>query len=171
MLLELGSGEGRDTLYFARAGLHVTALDYSTVAISSLSAAAERAGLQLHVRQHDVKQPLPFPDATFDACYSHMLFCMALTAADLENLTAEVRRVLRAGGLAIYTARTTEDPDYGLGTHHGDNLYEDEGFIVHFFDDALVHRLATGFDLLGVTRFEEGSLPRRLVRVTMRKPR
>ena len=49
-------------------------------------------------------------------------------------------------------------------------MYESNGFAVHFFSRDLVERLARGFDLLDVTEFEEGELPRRLYRVTQRKP-
>ena len=66
--------------------------------------------------------------------------------------------------------RHTGDAHYGTGTPRGDDMYEHGGFIVHFFDDRLVQRLTTGFDLLDVTEFTEGDLPRRLWRVTMRKP-
>ena len=49
-------------------------------------------------------------------------------------------------------------------------MYEHGGFFVHFFDRALIDRLAVGFDLIDVTDFTEGELPRRLARVTMRVP-
>ena len=99
-----------------------------------------------------------------------MLYCMALPTPRLEALSAEVRRVLRPGGLQIYTVRSTADPDCGAGTSHGDDMYEAGGFVVHFFSRDLVERLARGFDLLDITELEEGSLPRRLFRVTQRKP-
>jgi hypothetical protein len=35
------------------------------------------------VARHDIRQPLPLPDACIDASYSHMLFCMALTTSEL----------------------------------------------------------------------------------------
>jgi hypothetical protein len=57
------------------------------------------------------------------------------------------------------------DAHYGTGTSHGDSMFENGGFIVHFFDRALVDRLATGFTLLDLSAFEEGSLPRRLWRI------
>ena len=37
------------------------------------------------------------------------------------------------------------------------------------FDRALVDRLATGFILLDLSAFEEGDLPRRLWRITLRR--
>jgi SAM-dependent methyltransferase len=170
-LLELGAGQGRDTLAFLRAGLTVTALDYAAGAVARLQRAAGSAGLanRLTTLMHDVREPLPLADGSFDAVYSHMLFNMALTTAQLEMLNGEVHRVLRPGGLHIYTVRHTGDAHYGAGTSHGDSMFENGGFIVHFFDRALVDRLATGFTLLDLTPFEEGGLPRRLWRITLRR--
>ncbi|GAC1610994.1 MAG: class I SAM-dependent methyltransferase [Mycobacteriales bacterium] len=170
-VLELGSGQGRDTLAFLRAGLGVTALDYAATPLASI---AEAAGAELSQRLdtlvHDVRQPLPFAEASFDACYSHMLFTMALSTDELVALAGEIGRVLRPGGLCVYTVRHTADAHYSAGRDLGDNLYENGGFVVHFFDRPLVDRLADGFHLDDVTAFEEGGLPRRLWRVTMRRP-
>ncbi len=99
-----------------------------------------------------------------------MLFTMALSTDELAALASEVHRVLRPGGLCIYTVRHTGDAHYGAGLDLGDNLYENGGFVVHFFDRALVERLAEGFELQDVTAFEEGGLPRRLWRVSMSRP-
>jgi len=170
--LELGAGQGRDSLHFARSGLRVEALDFAASGVVAICEKARAAGLEhlLVAAVHDCGEALPYADASFDACYSHMLYCMALPTLRLEALSAEVRRVLRPGGLQIYTVRSTADPDYGSGTSHGDDMYEAGGFVVHYFSRDLVERLARGFDLLDVTEFEEGELPRRLFRVTQRKP-
>jgi SAM-dependent methyltransferase len=171
-VLELGAGQGRDTLYLARQGLHLTALDIAPGTSETISAKARAAGLasSVNVARHDMREPLPLPDDSIDASYSHMPFCMALTTGELERLAGELRRVLCPGGLVVYTARTTADAHYGTGTPRGDDMYERGGFIVHFFDRALIDRLAVGFDLIDVTDFTEGELPRRLARVIMRVP-
>jgi SAM-dependent methyltransferase len=170
-VLELGAGQGRDTIFFAQQRLRVHALDYADTALEQLRAKAEAAGLAdlLTASRHDVREPLPFADGCFDACYAHMLFCMALATPELERLATEARRVLRPRGLCVYTVRTTADAHYGAGIARGDDMYESGGFVVHFFDRALVDRLASGYELLEVTEFEEGPLPRRLFRVTLRK--
>lgn len=170
-LLELGAGQGRDTLAFLHAGLIVTALDYTVGTLARLHQVATDAGQasRLTTVAHDVREPLPLSDHGFDAVYSHMLFNMALTTAQLETLSGEVHRVLRPGGLHIYTVRHTGDAHCGAGTSHGDSMFGNGGFIVHFFDRALVDRLAGGFTLLDLTSFEEGGLPRRLWRITLRR--
>ena len=169
-VVELGAGQGRDTLELLRAGLDVHALDYASGALGSIvDIAGPGLGGRLLTTPHDVRRPLPFTSGYFDACYSHMLFTMALTTAELEALSREVHRVLRPGGLCVYTVRHIGDAHYKAGTFLGDNLFENGGFVVHFFDRALVERLATGFDIEDIADFEEGALPRRLWRVTMRR--
>jgi SAM-dependent methyltransferase len=172
-VLELGGGQGRDTLFLASRGFRVHTLDFASAGVEAIRQNAAEAGLKDRVlaTRHDVRDPLPVPPDTFDACFSHMLFSMALTTAELVALARDVLRVLRPGGLCVYTARNTHDPDFGVGVHHGEGLYEDEGFIVHFFDRAKVDLLAEGYEVLKVEEFEEGPLPRRLFRVVLRKPK
>lgn len=170
-LLELGAGQGRDTIFFARRGFAVHALDFADSGLQAIVHKAAGAGLadRVHVVQHDVRDPLPFADGSFTACFSHMLYCMALSEAELAALTAEIHRVLRPRGWNVYTARTIADPDYGRGTYRGERLYELDGFTVQFFDRDTVERLADGFEITTVDEFEEGPLPRRLYRVELRK--
>jgi SAM-dependent methyltransferase len=171
-LLELGAGQGRDTFAFLAAGFDVTATDYASDGLNKLyeRALTSSAAGRLHLKAHDVRHPLPWPDGRFDAVYSHMLFNMALSTPELDALTDEVRRVLRPDGLHVYTVRHVGDAHFGAGMAHGDGMFENGGFIVHFFDRALVDRLASGFSLLDVHEFQEGELPRKLWRLTLRKP-
>ena len=170
-LLELGAGQGRDTLLYLRAGLRVTAADYADSGLQQVRAQAAAEGLpdRLATVLADVRERLPLDDASFDAVYAHMLFCMSLTTPEIESLMSEVRRVLRPGGLAVYTVRNTSDAHFGAGVGHGDDRWEMGGFVVHFFDRALIDRLAKGWEVLGIAEYEEGRLPRRLFGVTMRK--
>jgi len=48
-------------------------------------------------------------------------------------------------------------------------MWEVGGFIVHFFNREKVVHLAKGFEIVGMDEFEEGGLPRKLLRVTLRK--
>lgn len=170
-ILELGAGQGRDTIFFAQQGFHVHALEYTALGVETITKKAETLGLShlITVIQHDARNPFPFEDKNIDACYSHMLFCMAFTTKELENLSAEIRRVLKDGGLNVYTVRNTDDKHYGTGIHRGEDMYEVNGFIVHFFSKEKVEHLAKGYEIVEITRLQEGPLPRELFMVTLKK--
>lgn len=54
-ILELGSGQGRDSIFFASNGIKVEALDYSTVAIELLGNITRQRRLPISPRLLDVK--------------------------------------------------------------------------------------------------------------------
>jgi len=173
-LLELGCGQGRDTLLFLQRGFHVTALDYAETAIRQLQTRADGAGYgsQLTTYTHDAREPLPFPKEKFDACFSHMFFTMALTERELERAFAEVWRVLEPGGLNLYSVRNDHDPHFGKGVHVAEDMWQNPmGFVVHFFSADKVRRLASGYDLLWMREFEDPSPPftKKLYDVALRK--
>jgi len=167
-VVELGAGHGRDALFFAREGFAVHALDFCATALQQLSKVAQALGVCERVKTtlHDVRAPLPLPDTSTDAVFAHMLLCMDLSTEQIHALVGEVSRVLRPGGVFVYTVRHTGDAHYGAGISHGDNIYEHGGFAVHFFTRELVTAIADGWTLVEIHDFEEGHLPRRLWRIT-----
>jgi len=81
-ILELGCGQGRDTLFFVSKGIDATALDFSSIAIKGLiKGANERNFLNnIHASIFDpTNKPIPFSKDEFDAIYSHMFFNMRFT--------------------------------------------------------------------------------------------
>lgn len=171
-ILELGCGQGRDTCFFASKGFNVYSLDYTESGLKAVKEKTENLGLSCSVvtLKHDVRSPFPFENESFDACYSHMLYCMALNTAQLEFLSREILRVLKPGGLNIYTARHQGDAHYGTGSPRGEDMCEIAGgFVVHFFSKEKVEQLVKGYESYEIEEFEEGELPRKLYVVTMRK--
>ena len=170
-IVELGSGLGRDTLFFAKNSINVEALDYSSTAIKIVNKKVTEHKLTNLVSTEifDVRKKLPFENNSIEACFSHMLYCMALTTIELKYLNSEICRILKPNGMNIYTVRSTGDGDYKNGIHIGEDLYENDGFIVHFFSEEKVKQIADGFNILNVEKFEEGKFPRKLFRVTLKK--
>jgi len=170
-IVELGAGLGRDTIFFAKNAIQVEALDYSQKAIGIINNKSKKLNLTHFIKTKiiDIRKKLPFDNSTIDGCFSHMLYCMALSNYDLESLNSEVLRILKPGGINIYTVRNTNDGDYKNGTHIGEDLYENDGFIVHFFTKEKINHLSKGFEILGIEEFEEGNFPRKLFKVTLKK--
>ena len=174
-VVELGCGQGRDTWFFARNGFFVTAMDYSETGICQLRDRTNNMGLGSHVKGqvHDVRDGLPFPDASVDAIYSHMLMCMELSDEDLDLIMKESKRVLRRGGLKIFSVRNDHDPHYGKFDPAGKDMWKNPlGLVVRFYTKAQLEEMAKGWDIVHIKEFEDGSPPftKKLYEVVLRKP-
>ena len=170
-VLEIGAGQGRDTLYLAKQGFKIDSLDYSKKAINDISEKIRKNSLGnlITPKVHDVRLPLPYKDECFEACYSHMLYCMAFSMNEIISLNSDVLRILKKGGLNIFTVRNIFDGDYRNGIHRDEDLYENDGFIVHFFSIDKIKRLLDGFELIKIDNFNEGKFPRKLYKVVLKK--
>ena len=170
-IIELGAGLGRDSIFFAKNNIKIQALDYSSSGIEIINHKINKDNLKnfISTKLFDVREKLPFEDNSIDGCYSHMLYCMALTTEDLEKLNNEIHRILKPNGLNIYTVRHTNDGDYKNGKHIGEDLYENDGFIVHYFSQEKVNTLLNGFENIALEKFEEGTFPRKLFFVVNKK--
>jgi len=170
-ILELGAGLGRDTIFFAQNGIYVHAIDYSLSATNIIKKRSKENNLEefIKVQNYDIRQKLNFDNQSFQACYSHMLFCMAFTNQNLKDLNKEIGRILIKGGINIYTVRNQTDGDFKKGIHRGEDMYEMNGFIVHYFSENKVKKLLEGFINLNIKNFDEGNFPRKLFLVINKK--
>ena len=170
-IIELGAGLGRDTIFFAQNGIYVHAIDYSLSATNIIKKRSKENNLDalIKVENHDIRKKLNCDNENFQACYSHMLFCMALTNQDLKDLNQEILRVLKKDGFNIYTVRNHMDGDFKKGTHRGEDMYEMNGFIVHYFSENKIKNLLVGFINISIENFDEGSFPRKLSLVINKK--
>lgn len=95
-LLDLGCGTGRHALRLAAAGARVTALDFSA---GMLARARARHGAErVRFLCHDLSEPLPFAEASFDRAVAGLVL---EHLPDLAGFFGEIRRVLRPGGRAL----------------------------------------------------------------------
>ena len=170
-IIELGAGLGRDSIFFAKNNIKTKALDYSDSGIKIINNKIVKNNLSniISTKLFDVRKKLPFKDNSIEGCYSHMLYCIALTTNDLKKLNNEIKRILKPGGINIYTVRHTNDGDFKNGIHVGEDLYENDGFIVHYFSKEKVNSLLDGFNNITLEEFEEGTFPRKLFFVVNEK--
>ncbi|NLI74687.1 MAG: class I SAM-dependent methyltransferase [Euryarchaeota archaeon] len=172
-VLELGCGQGRDTWFFAKNGLRVTALDYSESGVCQMQDKAKEKQMEdiITAKIHDAREPLPFPDNSFDAIFSHMFFTMELTEEEAAKILHECRRVLRSGGLNIYSVRNNHDPHYGKFEKMGKDMWKNPGgFVVHFYNEETLRQLSADYDVLWIKEFDEptNTYTRKLYEVVLR---
>jgi SAM-dependent methyltransferase len=160
-ILELGCGQGRDTLFFASKGIEITALDYSSVAIDGLIKRAKERNLlsNIHTSIFDARSnnTIPFNNNEFDAVYSHMFFNMRFKWEQLRFMFQEIRRVLKHDGFNFFSVRNHNDKSYGQGKKIDNDIYDISGFQIRFFTKQHVSALVKGegFEILDTKEIYE----------------
>ena len=141
-VLELGCGTGNDAARLAAASFSVTAIDLSGEAIGR---ALARFGSVARFVKADMTRRLPFPDGDFDAVMSNV--AMHMFPDDVTRAVfAEVRRLVRPGGLFVFHVNALEDRPLRARTLPArelapDYVVEESGQTMHFFSEAYLREL------------------------------
>jgi SAM-dependent methyltransferase len=108
-VLDLATGTGITAIAARERGAKVTAVDLTPELLAVARAKAAAEGFDdIEFREADI-EALPFPDASFDVVLST---CGHMFAPDQPKVAAELARVTRPGGRAVFLAWT---PEGGLG--------------------------------------------------------
>ena len=111
--LDVGCGNGRNSLYLAELGLQVEAIDFSPAAIAETRTRAAQAGLlgSIRAQEHNVEQDLPFEPESFDLCLDFHVYCHIAIRDQLDYIK-ELWRITRVGGYAIVAMFSPQDEYY-----------------------------------------------------------
>ena len=122
-IIELGSGNGRDSIYFAKCNHNVIAIDQSTVALN-----IEKKNLPNNISNNLIGKADDFITEDYsiygdiDIFYSR--FTIHAIGKDEEQIIIQkVYNHLNQGGLFCIEVRTTKDSLFGIGKYMGDNTY------------------------------------------------
>ncbi len=107
--LDMGTGPGHDAVYLIQQGFNVIGIDISPAAIALARETASAAGVFGFFQIGDIRQ-IPVEDQFIDFAYDRGCFHV-LSPEDRPQAIAEVKRVLRAGGL--YGLRVFSDQEPG----------------------------------------------------------
>ena len=100
-VLDAGCGDGRNLVYFLRAGFTCYGVDADASAVAAVQRLASELAPDLpsdHFRQASLEQ-LPYPDASIDAVVCSAVLHFADDAAHFGRMVEELWRVLAPGGL------------------------------------------------------------------------
>lgn len=128
-LLELGCGNGRDSIYFNSKGLNVTAIDASDGAIEMLKAQYQEDNI-CFICDDFVCSSAIF-SGQYDYCYSRFSL-HAINEKQETEVIANVYRVLKAGGEFFIEVRSVKDELFGKGEKVAHNSFIYDGHFRRF---------------------------------------
>jgi SAM-dependent methyltransferase len=107
--LEIGAGTGYFSLNLLQAGVlsEATCTDISPGMVATLTANAERLGLEVRAARADAES-LPFANASFDLVFGHAVLHHL---PDLRRAFTEFHRVLRPGGRILFAGEPSRIGD------------------------------------------------------------
>ena len=130
-VLELGAGEGRNSLFLAGHGLEVTAKDISDVGVDKINKLAEAKGLNIKAEVADVSD-LSL-DNNFDVLISTFML-HHLSRREAIKLIEQMKEHTNVDGLNAITA-FTKNGDFFKRNPETDDFYPEEGELKDIYSD------------------------------------
>ena len=170
MLIDLGCGNGRDSVFFYNNGLKVMAVDSSKSAVESFD-----KSIPIFAVCDDFVKTHALNCINFDYCYARWTI-HAINQNQQDELLPKVYNSLRSGGLFFSETRTINDVKYGQGQALGKHEYIADKHYRRFLDpDSLITQYKSlGFEIIYCKESNEfsvmdGDSPT-LIRVIAKKP-
>ena len=159
LVLDVGCGRGRNTVYLSQLGFAVYGCDLSPVALSVAASRAQQADARTGFQVTDLTC-LPYRRATFAAAVCVHVLPYNLKA-DVARGARELWRVLQPGGWLYLDLLDCDDAEYGCGPElEKDTFLDPGGMPIHFSSRQEVDELLYGFAPKRVARVEFSSGPR-----------
>lgn len=148
-VLDVGCGEGRNSLFLLRNAFQVTGIDLSPLATAKA----------LHkVRQHDLvnyvflnidieEYPWVFPSGQFDALVCLDVFGQILK---IDNLVDNFHRALKDGGYVLLNLYSPQDDAFGIGERVAEKTFLYKKTLWRFFDREDIVGIFNKFEIISI---------------------
>lgn len=149
--LDLGCGEGRNSLLLARYGYHVRAVDASSQGIQKLEKYARSQGLNnIDGEVADVRTVQLKPNF-YDAIVA-VTIIDHVAETEGKKVAEAVINALKPGGFVFIEAFNIRDPAADTARKENETISETASFVQHYFDEG---ELAAWFSSLNTVLYEE----------------
>ena len=147
-LLDLGCGDGRDSIFFAKQGYEVTAADVSPVALQILQKKINEEKITtIRIIEQNL-QNLQFPENSFDVIYAHLSLHYFLDE-QTEQIFKKLQKMLKSDGFLFIKCKSTEDEEFGKGKEVEKNVFvTEENYVRHFFDEEYMKQKLSNFKII-----------------------
>jgi len=156
-ILDLGCGTGRHSIFLARQGFNVYALDVSKTGVEITKKKAESFNLDIKFKVRDMKD-LPYSNNYFDAVICIFVLGHGLLN-DNKKAVEEIYRVLKPNGMVVTEFMSIKDKTYGKGKEIEKNTFlgsmeDDKHMLHHYFTKEEIKELFSKFTKLKISPTE-----------------
>ena len=127
--VDVGCGNGRNTVYLANKGIDVLALDFSTEAVARTKERLAHSTVSgsVDVLLADATAGFPITDESADLIVDSYFSCHILEEATLDSYFTDVRRILAPDGQFYWSGLGAADEYYQsiADSHPGENIVVD----------------------------------------------
>ena len=159
-IVELGSGNGRDAIYFAHHNHNVIAIDQSISAID-----IEKQSLNAELKNNLEPKALDFVHEDYTQYEQINIFYSRFTLHSITKneeimLLSKVYTALENNGLFCIEVRTLKDPLFGVGESCGLNTFINNGHKRRFIDTKIFRKQVSELGFKELFFIEENNLSR-----------
>lgn len=109
-LLDVGCGEGADSVFYASKGFHVTAIDRNADYLHRFRKyRSDHSLTSISIRQRDATSQ-NYPRDTFDVISCLLVLC-CMKRSEFDCMLPKLKRSVRPGGIIIMSSRNVLDPE------------------------------------------------------------
>jgi cyclopropane fatty-acyl-phospholipid synthase-like methyltransferase len=149
-LLDLGCGDGKDTLFFAKNGFKVTAIDFSKTAIDHLKGRINQEKIEDITPLIMNLEELDF-NKKFDVIYANLTL-QYFNDEITTKIFNDLHNLLNKGGFLFVKCKSSEDLLYGQG-----EKLEEDYFLLndekrHFFSENYLKEKLSQFKILRIRK-------------------
>lgn len=156
-ILEVGCGNGKDSIYFAKNGLKVTATDFDKQPIEIIEKKIKKdkiKNLEVKVLNH-AKELDTIPRESYDVVYSH-LSMQYFKDSKTKKIFEDIYYLLKPKGLLIFKIKSTDDDLYGKGKLIEKDMYYLQ-HLRHFFSKDYIKERLYRFKIKSLKKVKEKS--------------
>tara|TARA_B100000989_G_C19532146_1_gene470685 strand:- start:6030 stop:6674 length:645 start_codon:yes stop_codon:yes gene_type:complete len=157
-IVELGSGNGRDAIFFAYNGHNVIAIDQSKKVINIQKQNLEnKLAMNLHSKAQDFVKEDYSKYEKIDAFYSRFTI-HSISKSDELELLPKIYDNLEKEGLFCIEVRTINDPLYGIGDFCSENTFVTDNHKRRFIDTKVFRKQVLDLGFKELYFIEENNL-------------
>ena len=144
-LLDIGCGDGRDSVYFFNKGLKITAVDFSASGIKKIKSQNPKITCILG----DIRK-IKLKTNSFDVIYAH-LSLHYFDDKTTDKIFNNLHLALKKQGLLFIKCKSIDDALFGKGQKIAENMYK-KGHTRHFFSKEYMSEKLKKFKVIKISK-------------------